>query len=89
MEIKNGKRRLVGFVDIRRLQKDMTKLEGKYSGLSSFKVLCPSPLIQVLSQSLLYDYISQLNLLQSRNQYTGMILIAHLIILSLFYFFVY
>lgn len=45
MEIKNGKRRLVGFVDIRRLHKDMTKLEGKYSGLSSFKVLCPSPLI--------------------------------------------
>ena len=40
MEIKNGKRRLVGFVDIRRLHKDMTKLEGKYSGLSSFKVLC-------------------------------------------------
>lgn len=87
MEIKNGKRRLVGFVDIRRLQKNMTKLEGKYSGLSSFKVLCPSPLIQVLSQSLLYDYISQLNLLQSRNQYTGMILIAHLIILSFILFF--
>ena len=66
MEIKNGKCRLVGFVDIRRLHKDMTKLEGKYSGLSSFKVLCPSPLIQVLSQSLLYDYISQLHYVTHR-----------------------
>ena len=39
MEIKNGKHRLVGFVDIRQLHKDMKKVEGKYSGLSSFKAM--------------------------------------------------
>lgn len=80
MEIKNGKRRLVGFIDIRRLHKDMKKLEGNYSGLSSFKGPMPFP---VNSSSLSIPAIRlhitaslchpQINLLQSRNQYTGMI----------------
>ena len=41
MVIKNGKHRLVGFVDLGQLHEDMKKLEGKYSGPFSSKVPCP------------------------------------------------
>lgn len=97
MVIKNGKHRLVGFVDLRELHEDMRKLEGKYSGPFSSKVPCP-----FIVNSNQFDFSSipatqlsiatslchpQINLLQNGNEYTGKESFARLNILSFIVFF--